>query len=207
MHRSSALAFLLAAPCLACLAPYAPPPAPSTSLEVHLAPEDRALLERLVAGLTREGREVVPAPAPERKVGARPALRADTRNQLVTQGPVTLATYSSGRPMFEGTQIEGPGGWQRHGPWRAWHPDGKPWEEGAYDHELPHGPWRWWYEDGSLQATGTFERGRRVGDWVYYHPNGKPWAEGRHDDDRPVGLWRVYDESGALLSETDHGTR
>lgn len=203
MARFPTVALFLAVPALACIT--VPPQAPATpgALELRLAPEDRALLERLVAGLQRDARELVPAPV-VRERGAPPVPR-DTRNRLVTAGPVTLATYSSGLPMFEGTQIEGPDGWQRHGPWHAWHPDGKPWEEGAYDHEQPHGPWKWWYEDGTLQAVGTFELGRRVGEWQYFHPNGRLWAEGRHAQDRAVGVWRVYDEAGVLQSEIDHG--
>jgi hypothetical protein len=207
MRRSLLLAALLA-PSPACIAvppPAAPAPVAPATLELRLAPEDRALLERLVTGLASDARGNVPTPAPATLEARRPSVPRDTRNRLVTDGPVTLATYTSGRTMFEGAQIEGPDGWQRHGPWRAWHPEGQPWEEGAYDRERPHGPWRWWYEDGTLQAEGAFELGLRVGEWVYYHPNGKPWAEGRHADDRAVGLWRVYDESGALLSEIDHG--
>jgi len=204
MRRSLLLAVLLA-PSSACIAvPPPAAPAPAT-LELRLAPEDRALLERLVAGLPSGAHRLTPAPTPATLEARLPPVPSDTRNRLVTEGPVTLATYTSGRTMFEGAQVEGPVGWQRHGPWRAWHPDGQTWEEGAYDRERPHGPWRWWYEDGTPQAVGAFELGRRVGEWVYYHPNGMRWAEGRHADDRSVGVWRVYGEDGALLSEVDHG--
>jgi len=205
MPRSTVLALALGVPSLACIT--VPPPAPVVApapLEVRLAREDRELFEQLLARLGEPGNGAR-MPQPMVRESGPPPVPRDTRNRLVTAGPVTLATYSSGRTMFEGSQIEGPQGWQRHGPWRAWHPDGKPWEEGAYDRERPHGPWRWWYEDGTLQAVGTFEHGVRVGPWSYYHPNGELWAEGMHADDRAVGVWRMYDESGALLSALDHG--
>lgn len=207
MPRSTALTLFLCLPSLACISAPAAPPATAlpATLEVRLAREDRELFERLLAGLASRAHAEPAPPAPAAFEARRPPVPRDTRNRLVTTGPVTLATYSSGRTLFEGAQIEGPDGWLRHGPWRAWHPDGKPWEEGAYDHERPHGPWRWWYEDGTLQAVGTFEQGVRVGPWSYYHPNGQLWAEGLHADDRAVGVWRVYDEAGSLLSESDHG--
>jgi len=219
MSKSPALALLLTTPVLACVtapapAPAAPAPATPTpaasTLELRLAPEDRALLAALVERLALRGDSAAPArPSDvEPRVHAdlaRPLVPRDTRNLLVSEGPLALATYTGGQVMYQGTQIESPQGWERHGPWRAWHPDGQPWEEGAYEHEQPHGPWRWWYEDGTLQAEGSFEHGRHVGPWRYFHPNGALWAEGRHADDRPVGLWRVYDESGARVSEFDHG--
>jgi len=204
----SSRAFLSLVPLLAAACVTAPPPAPAAvpaQLELRLAAEDRALVERLLARLeatSQAGAALVP---PRAALERRPSVPRDTRTQLGVTGPVTFATHVTGAKMYEGAQIERDGRWLRHGAWQAWYADGTPWEEGAYDEEQPDGPWRWWYEDGTPQAQGRFARGLRVGPWTYYHPNGRVWAEGRHESDRPVGVWRVYGEQGELVSEHDHG--
>jgi len=178
-------------------------------VEVTLSPSDRAWLEQVLErklGL----REAVAAREPARVLepAVEPiALRVpiDTKMRLIDDGPVALATYNSGGKMYEGVQVETDEGWQRHGPWQAWHADGTPWESGTYVQGREHGLWEWWYENGNLQARGEYDEGRRVGAWSYHHENGTVMARGSYDLGRPIGVWTVFDESGALVSEKDHG--
>lgn len=182
--------------------------APPESIEVRLSEDDRAWLADLIAEgrqPARTGREPAPTARSEPRGARRPELLGPDdvpdKLRLVTEGPVTSASYNTGAALFEGAQVLLGDEWVREGGWRAWHADGKPWEEGAYRGGEEDGPWRWWYESGSPQALGTFADGKHVGGWTYYHENGYVMAEGVYEDDRPVGLWRTYHDSGALHSE------
>jgi hypothetical protein len=191
-------------------------PNPPGAIEVRLAEEDKAWLAELFSDLhgptgseTSAREEAARQPAAtarpvargRRAAGPKGADDVQDKMRLVVDGPITSASYNTGAALYQGEQALADGKWVRHGLWRAWHSDGKPWEEGAYHDGEEDGPWRWWYEDGTPLATGTFERGRHVGGWTYYHSSGQVMAEGAYEDDRPVGAWRTYHENGALHSE------
>jgi hypothetical protein len=184
-------------------------------VEVTLSPADRAWLEELVDGklglrapalARRHALALEQEPIEEQELVEPAAYRipVDRKMRLVDDGPVALATYNSGGKLYEGSQIETEAGWERHGPWQAWHDDGQLWEAGTYYEGEEHGLWEWWYANGQPQARGEYDEGRRVGPWTYYHENGVVMAQGAYDHDRPIGLWTVHDESGVLVSETDH---
>jgi hypothetical protein len=185
-------------------------------VEVTLSPADRAWLEELVdrklglrePGLAqRRALALEQEPIEVQEPLVEPAayrIPADTKMHLVDDGPVALATYNSGGKMYEGSQIETEAGWERHGPWQAWHDDGQLWESGTYYQGEEHGLWEWWYENGQPQARGEYDEGQRVGPWTYNHENGAVMAQGAYDHDRPIGLWTVFAEDGTLVSETDH---
>lgn len=207
--------FLL--PCLtfaACSDPRsADPSAEPQRVEVTLSAGDRAWIEGLLEQKLGLREPVVarggmhePEESEEEVLVESAAWRVpvDKKMRLVDDGPVALATYNSGGKMYEGSQIETEAGWERHGPWQAWHDDGQLWESGTYYQGEEHGLWEWWYENGQPQARGEYDEGQRVGPWTYYHENGAVMAQGAYDHDRPIGLWRVLDENGALVSETDH---
>ena len=214
--RASWLLLLSTAACAEASVPAPAIVAAPASITVSLSGEDKAWLAEVVA----EGRQpegptfVCDSPFPlEQPLGmwrSEPAredvsLRGPEdvpdKMRLVTEGPITSASYNSGAELFEGQQVLRDGEWVRDGAWRAWRADGKPWEEGAYRAGEEDGPWRWWYENGNPQALGGFADGKHVGGWTYYHENGFVLAEGVYDDDRPVGAWRTYHEGGTLHSE------
>jgi antitoxin component YwqK of YwqJK toxin-antitoxin module len=58
--------------------------------------------------------------------------------------------------------------WIRHGPYTAYHSNGKLASEGTYDHGREHGLWKDFHEDGSLAAEGQYEQGEEVGEWQYF---------------------------------------
>jgi hypothetical protein len=177
--------------------------APPGEFVVRLAPEDRALLENLVRHAAVGEPEHALEPL-ERVPSRESAPLPRDSMRLVTEGPIAMASYNSGAPLYNGVQVLHEGRWVRDGAWRAWHADGNPWEEGAYRRGEEHGPWRWWYEGGTLQAQGTFDEGLHTGAWTYYHPNGEVLAAGRYERGRPVGRWVTFDEHGNLLSEREH---
>ncbi|HEX6883485.1 MAG TPA: toxin-antitoxin system YwqK family antitoxin [Planctomycetota bacterium] len=204
----SASLVLISAACAEASVPAPVVAAPPESIEVRLSDEDKAWLAELIDPGRQPAsaeRESVPTarsePRRRRDVGLGGPDDVRDKMRLVTEGPVTSASYNTGSALYEGQQVLVEDEWVREGGWRAWHPDGKPWEEGAYRGGEEEGPWRWWYENGNVQALGTFADGEHVGGWTYYHENGYVLAEGVYEGDRPVGLWRTYHDSGALHSE------
>ena len=64
--------------------------------------------------------------------------------------------------------------WIRHGLYLAYHPDGSPKSEGAYEHGLEKGLWRDFHPNGQLAAEGMYEDGVQVGEWHFWAPDGQP---------------------------------
>jgi hypothetical protein len=89
----------------------------------------------------------------------------------------------------------------RHGPARAWWPDGRPKEAGAYADDQRTGHWWFWDADGRLLKEGDFRDGRETGWWMVYRPDGTVSEEGPMMDGGREGVWTVYDAKTGIPIE------
>lgn len=64
----------------------------------------------------------------------------------------------------------------RHGPARAWYPDGQVASEGLYLDGERHGRWTFWYPDGQRRLEATYDRGQKVGRWKRWSRDGRTLA-------------------------------
>ena len=95
------------------------------------------------------------------------------------------AFHPNGRLKQQGTYEKG----KKTGKWIAWHENGKTSRVGAFEDDLETGEWTFFYESGEKMAEGEFEKGKKHGEWRLYYDTGKPkaeeeWAEGRLEGDR-----------------------
>ncbi|KAA3611523.1 MAG: hypothetical protein DWQ01_05375 [Planctomycetota bacterium] len=111
----------------------------------------------------------------------------------------------------------------RHGQWRSWHENGKPFEIGAFEHGLKSGLWTTFDQEGGFQTSrGEYLDGRRQGEWTFWKAKDKEdrrksgryafgkvelpdgyWMEGHWCDGRAKGLWQVRRPGGSVCFELE----
>lgn len=91
-------------------------------------------------------------------------------------------------------RVEADGRELRHGPWKSWHDNGKPHEEGAFADGLAVGEWLVRWPNGKRRAQGEYVAGLREGAWKEHHESGPKAAEGNYVKGRRVGPWTFWSE-------------
>jgi antitoxin component YwqK of YwqJK toxin-antitoxin module len=111
----------------------------------------------------------------------------------VRHGPY-VAWHGNGRKQAEGTLADG----REQDVWRRWWANGRLLGEGAYEAGVKQGRWRFWHSNGAPQEAGEFRDGRERGRWTRWYENGGKLSEGGYRDGRPEGAWTVWYESGRI---------
>lgn len=165
-----------------------PPPEPDAADDPEAAPAASVPPEPLDPDdlVVEEGSLPPARPAPDAAAaaGASVALRVDR------------SFWEPGVLKQEVTVMPTPGGDQRHGTFKTWHPNGALHTEGRYVEGAEDGVWTRWYEDGTRELVAHFTRGVRHGLLRVWYPDGRPrelaqWVEGERD-----GPHITWSESG-----------
>lgn len=90
------------------------------------------------------------------------------------------------------------GGWVRHGPFEAWHPDGTPRARGAFRDGLQDGEWVQWHASGREGSRGVWSAGAKEGPWTYRREDGTLLARGSYARGEPSGPWTHWLPDGSL---------
>ncbi len=86
-------------------------------------------------------------------------------------GPAWL--YRNGRLVGEGSMTGEAREPVKHGPWKAYHANGRVDHEGVYTMGKKNGSFREYYENGVLMAHGEYINDERSGEWVFYLKDGE----------------------------------
>jgi antitoxin component YwqK of YwqJK toxin-antitoxin module len=86
----------------------------------------------------------------------------------------------------------------RHGPSKAWFPNGAKQVEGQYDHGKQVGRFTYWFPNGQIAQAGEFRDNQRDGVWAWWHGNGQKRVLGSYENDKAVGEWRWWGADGRL---------
>jgi antitoxin component YwqK of YwqJK toxin-antitoxin module len=92
---------------------------------------------------------------------------------------------------------------QKHGPWKAWYPNGQLRFSGEYQWDRPSGEFTWWHANGQKSLQASYESGRKQGQWTWWHPNGQKSIQGQYHDDLPVDRWVWWHETGKVAQRVD----
>lgn len=84
----------------------------------------------------------------------------------------------------------------RHGPRRAFYPDGHAWFEGEYTNGKRSGAWVFWYVSGKLMAQATYVDDKADGALTRWHENGNKALEGVCRAGVEVGRWQRFWPNG-----------
>jgi len=114
----------------------------------------------------------------------------------VRHGPY-LAWHANGRTQAEGAFADG----REHGRWTRWYANGRRLLEGEYRDGVKQGRWTFWYANGVEKEAGEFRDGREQDRWIRWFENGEKLAEGDYRDGVREGRWTFWYESG-LTRET-----
>jgi hypothetical protein len=96
---------------------------------------------------------------------------------------------------------------RRHGPYRAWYPDGRVKIEGQFVNGRKAGRWVFWHGNGILNGKGVkreegeFREGREHGRWTRWRDSDITLEEGEYRDGVRHGLWRRYSVLGIKEAE------
>jgi len=113
--------------------------------------------------------------------------------------PASAAT-PSGRERWCRRRADG----MRHGPYLAWHANGRTQAEGAFADGREHGRWTRWYANGRRLLEGEYRDGVKQGRWTFWYANGVEKEAGEFRDGREHGRWTRWFENGQKLSEGDY---
>jgi len=73
----------------------------------------------------------------------------------------------------------------------------------AIDSLTPHGEFEIYYR-GTKQASGHYDKGKRVGTWKQFYNTGQVMVEGAYDGDKKKDKWRYFYPNGSLKSEINY---
>ena len=71
--------------------------------------------------------------------------------------------------------------------------------QGSFKNGKKHGPWVAYHSNGRLGAKGNWKNGKGDGLWVSYHKNGRLMSKGTYKDGEMDGPWVGYDKNGTVL--------
>jgi hypothetical protein len=132
--------------------------------------------------------------------------RRSADGRAIRHGPYR-AWYPDGRLKIEGEFVEG----EKSGRWTFWHGNGL-WygrgqkkEEGEYRHGREQGSWTRWYSLGPKRDEGGYQAGVRQGRWAFWHELGQKDREGEYRDGREAGVWLRWTKQGEACGPEDHG--
>jgi hypothetical protein len=111
-----------------------------------------------------------------------------------------IAESPSGREQW--CRRGGPG--LRHGPYRAWHDNGRIQAEGGFADGRPDGRWRFFYANGRRLLDGEYRDGTKQGPWTFWYANGVKKEAGAFRDGREQGRWTRWFESGQPQSDGEY---
>ncbi len=89
----------------------------------------------------------------------------------------------------------------KEGPYQAFYPNGKVFEESNYLNDTLHGERKLFYESGALQSVEHLDHGRYNGAYLKYYENGQLSNEGQYVGNEMSGVWKRYFETGELMEE------
>lgn len=89
---------------------------------------------------------------------------------IESSGTVIYQThyYQDGGIEMQGGMNNG----KKHGEWKAFYVDGKPWTVSSFDNGTFHGAYIMYNKDGSLKLEGHYTQGEETGHWRYYDQEG-----------------------------------
>lgn len=88
-----------------------------------------------------------------------------------------------------------------HGPYIAYHPNGKLAAQGQFENGLKVGLWTFFDESGVIESTSEFKDGGWHGQRIKYFSNGKPQRIEEYKDGRKNGLVKEFAEDGRVVSQ------
>lgn len=92
----------------------------------------------------------------------------------------------------------------RHGPYRAWHANGRIKVDGAYADGLKVGRWTFWHANGRRQEEGEFRADREEGVWARWYESGHPLDAGGYRDGARWGRWTRWHPNGEKAEEGEY---
>ncbi|GHG82877.1 hypothetical protein GCM10012319_37330 [Comamonas sp. KCTC 72670] len=125
------------------------------------------------------------------------------------KAPVEKASCPAGTTQT-GTKAEGltcskvdaqKGRSSAHGPYVAYHSNGKLAVQGQFDNGLKVGLWTFFDESGVLESTSEFKDGGWHGQRIKYFPSGKPQRVEEYKSGRKHGVVQEFAEDGQVLSQ------
>ncbi len=133
--------------------------------------------------------------------------RLDQSGNRVRHGPYR-AWYPDGRIKIEGQFVEG----DKSGRWTFWHGNGL-WdgkgqkkEEGEFRAGKEHGVWTRWYSLGPKRDEGEYRDGVKRGRWAFWYELGQKEREGQYLDGQEVEVWLRWNQNGNVCPPEDRGT-
>ncbi|MCB9681898.1 MAG: hypothetical protein H6733_10535 [Alphaproteobacteria bacterium] len=93
------------------------------------------------------------------------------------------------------------GSYVRHGPARAWWPDGRRRSVGFYANGLKTGHWWTWNGDGKLESEGDYLDDLPSGYWIHYRDDGVISEEGPMENGEREGLWVVWETGSSIPTQ------
>jgi hypothetical protein len=124
----------------------------------------------------------------------------------IRHGPYR-AWYPDGRLKIEGQFVEG----DKSGHWTFWHGNGL-WygrgqkkEEGEFRAGREDGRWIRWYSLGPKRDEGGYRNGVRQGRWTFWHELGQKDREGDYRDGQETGIWLRWNKKGEDCGPEDQG--
>ena len=67
-----------------------------------------------------------------------------------------------------------------------------------------HGPWRAFWPNGKVESTRVYKKGKEHGLYRGYNLEGRKILEGKYQKGVKVGTWSKFKRSGDLEKETDY---
>lgn len=138
-------------------------------------------------------------PKPVQDDSIPPPILVDVRTLREDYQDGTIRVERSVRYFSDGSTVN-------HGPYTAWHPNGKKHYEGRYEDGKRVGEWTYYMDDGVKTKSGTYKDGQLDGVWTFWLP-GKPEQLSRREEYRKGarhGKWTYWDAEGRKLREESY---
>ncbi len=121
----------------------------------------------------------------------------ETGGRPVKHGPY-VAWHANGRRKIEGTYAEG----EKEGRWVFSDPEGRRREEGVFRNGREQGVWTRWLGNGHRLEEGEYRNGVRHGRWTFWHENGRKAREGEYREGVESGRWERWNVRGEPCPRT-----
>ena len=92
----------------------------------------------------------------------------------------------------------------KHGPSKAWWPNGKVQSESFYEKSKKNGTFRRWHPNGQMSSEGTYSLGLKQGVWKEWSPKGQLTIATTYQDGYMNGPRYFYNTAGKLTAEFDY---
>ena len=166
------------------------------------AEERRQRLEiQRIAAAEREEKERLAREKREKK--ERLAREKREREEQIAAATPTVKEefYPNGQLKMRAHYQSKNDGGKKHGSYKSWFENGKPWTEGTYKNGEWDGVKKGWWRNGQLQIESNYKNGQLDGLMRYWHEDGQLGSERSYKDGKLHGLSRSWTEDGVLEVE------